>query len=55
MKVFQEAMIHSCVEVSVRITDDIPLLNCISHFAMKTRTGRVWKKSVAQFGEEELI
>ena len=47
--------IYSCVEVVVRITDDIPLLNWIPHFAMKLKTGRRWKKSVAQFGDEELI
>ena len=34
-EVFQEVKILSCVEVAVRITDDIPLLNWISHFAMK--------------------
>ena len=75
MKVFQEMMIRSCVEVavremkrpdrilrisaehktSVRITDDISLLNWIPHFAMqclnKMRTGRRWRKPVVQFGE----
>ena len=44
---------------SARITDDISLLNWIPHFAMqllnKMRTGRRWRKSMAQFGEEELI
>ena len=44
---------------SARITDDIPLLNWIPHFAMrflnKMRTGRRWKKLIAQFGAEELI
>ena len=66
LKVFQEVMIYSCVEVvvremknngefsglllntSVRITDDIPLLNWIPHFAMqllnKIRTGRRWRR-----------
>ena len=43
-KVFQEAKIFSCVEATVRITDDIPLLNWIPHFAMrflnKMRIGR---------------
>ena len=56
---FQEVKICSWVEVVVRITDDIPLLNWIPHFAMrffnKKKTGRRWKKSVVQFGEEELI
>ena len=76
VKVFQEMMIHSCVEVavremkrpdrilrisaehntSVRITDDISLLNWIPHFAMqclnKMRTGRRWRKPMVQFGEE---
>ena len=47
-EVFQEAKIFSCVEAVVRVTDDIPLLNWIPHFAMKMRTGRRWKKSVAQ-------
>ena len=45
--------IYSCVEVKVKITDDIPLLNWILHFAMKMRVGRGWKKSVAQCGEKE--
>ena len=44
---------------SARITDDIPLLNWVPHFAIrflnKMRTGRGGKKSIAQFGEEELI
>ena len=39
----------------MRITDDIPLLDWIPHFALKMRISRRWKKSVAQFGEEELI
>ena len=43
----------------MRITDDISLLNWIPHFAMqflnKMRTGRRWRQSMAQFGEEELI
>ena len=39
----------------MRITDDNPLLNWIPHFAMKMRTGRRWKRSIAQFGEEEPI
>ena len=76
MKVFQEAMIHSYVEVavrgmkrqcrilrisaehntSVRITDDISLLNWIARFAMqflnKMRIGRRWRKPMAQFGEK---
>ena len=51
----QEAKIYSCVEGVVRITDDIPLLKWIPHFAMKMITGRRWKKSVAQFGQEEPI
>ena len=34
-EVFQEVKIYSCVEVVVRITDDIPLLNWIPHFAMR--------------------
>ena len=79
MKVFQEAMIHSCVEVavrkmkrqcrirrisaehntSVRITDDISLLNWSPHFAMqflnKMRTGRRWRKPMAQFGEKNSV
>ena len=42
----------------MRITDDSPLLNWIHHFAMRflnqMRTGRGGKKSIAQFGEEEL-
>ena len=41
---------------SVRITDDILLLNGIHHFAIqflnKMRTGRRWRKPMAQFGEE---
>ena len=41
---------------SVRITDDISLLNWIPHFAMqflnKMRTGRRWRKPMAQFGEK---
>ena len=57
-EVFREAKIYSCVEVVVRIADDIPLFNWIPHFARrflnKMRTGRGWKESVAQFGEEEL-
>ena len=44
---------------SVRIRDDISLLNWIPHFAMqflnKMRTGRRWRQSMAQFGEEELV
>ena len=76
MKVFQEAMIQSCVEVavretkrqcrihmistehntSVRITDDVSLLNWIPHFAMhflnKMRTGRRRRKPMVQFGEK---
>ena len=76
MKVFQEAMIQSCVEVAVRetkrqcrilrnsakhntsvkITDDVSLLNLIPHFAMqflnKMRTGRRWRKPMVQFGEK---
>ena len=79
LKIFQEVIIYSCVEVvvrgkkrkcrilmtsdehntSVRITDDISLLNWILHFAMQflndMRTGRRWRQSMAQFGEEELI
>ena len=79
VKVFQEAMIYSCVEVavrrlkrqcrflrisaehntSVRITDDISLLNWSPHFAMqflsKMRTGRRWRKPMAQFGEKNLV
>ena len=44
----------------MRITDDIPLLSWILHFAVKMRTGSGWKKSVAQFWrgggrEEEVI
>ena len=39
LEVLQEVTIYSCVGC-VRITDDIPLLNWISHFAMKMRTGR---------------
>ena len=54
----QGVTIYSRVEVVVRITDDIPLLNWISHFAMrllnKVRSGRGWKESTAQFGEQEL-
>ena len=53
-EVFQEVTIYSCVEVVVRITVDIPLLTWILHYATKMRTGRGWKKSVAQFGDEEL-
>ena len=57
-EVFPEVTICSCVEVIVRITDDIPLLNWIPHFAMrflnKTRIGCRVKKSFAQFGDEEL-
>ena len=34
-EVFQEVTIYSCVEVVVRITDDIPLLNWIAHFARR--------------------
>ena len=76
MKVFQEAMIQSCVELSVRetkrqcgilrisaehntsvrITDDVLLLNWIFHFAVqflnKMRTGRRWRKPMVQFGEK---
>ena len=64
MKVFQEAMIHSCVEVavremkrqcrilricaehntSVRITDDISLLNWIRHFAMQFLKNENWSR-----------
>ena len=51
---FRDVPIHSYVEVVVRITDDIPLRSWIPHFATKVRTGRGWKKSVAQFGDEEL-
>ena len=40
---------------SVRITDDIPLLNWIPHFKMKMRTGCSGKRSIAEYGEEELI
>ena len=47
-EVFQEVKIYSIVEGVVRITNDIPLLNWILHFAMrflnKIRTGRRWKK-----------
>ena len=49
-EVFQEVKTYSCVEVAVRITDDIPLLNWIPHFAMKMRTGRrnvscaIWRR-----------
>ena len=50
LEVFQEVKIYSCVEVVVRITEDIPLLNGIPHFAMrflnKIRNGRGWKRSV---------
>ena len=57
-EVLQEVTIYSCVEVVVRITDDDPLLNWILHFARrflnKMRSGRGWKESMAQFGEEEL-
>ena len=57
-EVFQEVTMCSCVEVVARITDDIPLLNWIPHFARrflnKMRTGRGWKESIAQCGEEEL-
>ena len=56
--VFQEVTIYSCVLVVVRITDNIPLLNWIPHFARrflnKMRTGRGWTESIAQFGDEEL-
>ena len=76
MKVFQAAMIQSCVEVavrdtkrqyrilristehntSVRITDEVSLLNWIPHFAVqllnKMRTGRRWRKPMVQFGEK---
>ena len=76
MKVFQEVMIHSGVEVavretkrqhcilrisaernaSVRVTDDVSLLNWSHHFAMqffnKMRTGRRWRKPMVQFGEK---
>ena len=55
---FKKAKIYSYIEVVVRITDDIPLLNWIPHFAKrflnKMRTGRGCKESIAQFGEEEL-
>ena len=58
-EVFQEVKIYSCVEAVVRITDDIPLLNWIPHFSMrflnKIRNGCVWKRSIAQFGDEELV
>ena len=58
-KVFQETKIYSCAEAVVRSTDEIPLLNWIPQFAVrflnKMRIGRRGKKSVAQFGEEELI
>ena len=58
LEVFQQVTIYSCVKVIVRITDDIPLLNWISHFTRrflnKMRSGRGWKESIAQFGEEEL-
>ena len=44
---------------SARITDDIPLLKWILHSAIqflnKIRTGRRWRQSMTQFGEEELI
>ena len=40
----QEVTIYSCVEAVVRMTDDIPLLNWILHFATKMRSGRGWKK-----------
>ena len=57
-EVFQEAKIYTCEEVVVRITDDSPSLNGILHFARrflnKMRTGRGWKESIAQFGEQEL-
>ena len=50
-EVFQEVTIYSCVEVVVRITYDIPLLNWIPHFARrfmnKMRTGCGWKESIA--------
>ena len=52
-EVLQEVTIYSFVVVVVRITDVIPLLNWILHFAMKMRTGRGWNESIAQFGEEE--
>ena len=76
MKVFQEAMIHSCVEVvvretkrqcrilrisvghntSVRIKDEVSLLNWIPHFAVKLlnkrRIDRRWRKLMVQFGED---
>ena len=56
--VFQEPKIYSCAEVVVRITGDSPSLNWVLHFARRflnnTRTGRGWKESIAQFGEEEL-
>ena len=79
MKVFQEVMIHSCVEVavrekdkaefsellpsltdtSVRITDDISLLNWIHLFEIqffnKVRNGRRWRKPTAQFEEKKLV
>ena len=41
---------------SVRITDDVSLLNQIPHFSVqflnKMRTGRRWRKPKVQFGEE---
>ena len=41
---------------SVRITDEVSLLNGIQHFAVqffnKMRTGRRWRKPMAQFGEK---
>ena len=76
MKVLQEAMIHSCVGVSVRetkrqgrilrtsaepntsvrIIDDLSLLNWIPHFPIhflnKMRTGRRWTKPMAQFAKQ---
>ena len=40
---------------SVRITDDISLLNWIPHFAMQFLNKMRRRQSMAQFGEEELI
>ena len=43
-------------DTSVSITDDISLLNWIPHFAMQflnnMRTGRRWRKPIAQLGEK---
>ena len=58
LEVFQEVTIYPCIEVVVRITDDVPLLNWIPHFARrfmnKMRISCGWTESIAQFGKEEL-